>query len=161
MDLMTVGIILAVGVGATLLVVFLGRVLNRTQPPTVAAPVTTEEPKELPPSTPRPQAEDASASERRIAPRRKGSAISVVVTDEQHSEPYRGWIVDRAANGLCLELDSAKEPGAILQLKPAEAPPATAWIPAEVRYCLAKGNVYYVGCQFLQTPPGNVLPLFG
>ena len=160
MDVPTIGIILAVGVGATLLVVYLGRVLSRG----TTAPVATVPAEQTPEAAaPQPvQSVDESASqERRIAPRRKGSAVSVLVTDEERTEPYRAWVIDRSTTGLCLELEESKKPGQILQLKPAEAPQATAWIPAEVRYSRQKGNVYHVGCQFLQTPSWNVLLLFG
>lgn len=155
MDPMTLGIIVVAGLGATVLVVLLARIASRPQSPSLAQ----EQPKTIP--APAPRREDISATERRNAPRRKGSAVSVLITDESHPEPYRGWVVDRSTTGLRLELEEAKQPGMILQLKPAEAPEATTWIPTEVRYCRQEGKAYHVGCHFLKTPPWNVLLLFG
>jgi hypothetical protein len=161
MSFVALGIIVAVGLIVTVAVVLFVRFLDQSRSSSAAVATPAPVPPAKEPTARAPLPTEAEPSERRIAPRRKGSAVSVLVTDEQHPEPYRGWVVDRSTTGLCLELDDAKQPGEILQLKPAEAPQATAWIPAEVRYSRQKGNVHHVGCQFLQTPPWNVLLLFG
>jgi hypothetical protein len=103
-----------------------------------------------------------SLSEKRVALRRKGSPIEVLVTDVNQSQtPYSTWVLDRSLSGLGLSSDHEVPAGTILKVRPKNAPPATPWIEVEVRSCKPDDKVWQLGVSFRKTPPYGVLLLFG
>jgi hypothetical protein len=105
--------------------------------------------------------EQGSVSERRVAPRRKGNPIEVLVTDEEATrEPARACVLDRSMGGMCLLLNEEVAPGTVLSVKPRKAPESP-WVQVEVRSCKRDRSGYETGCQFVRTPPWAVMLLFG
>jgi hypothetical protein len=52
-------------------------------------------------------------------------------------------------------------PGAVLAMRPADAPADVPWVHLEVRHCRRKGAMWYLGCKFSEELPWNVVLLFG
>jgi hypothetical protein len=103
-----------------------------------------------------------SLSEQRLAPRRTGNAIGLLLRDPEGKGPERsGWVLDRSVGGLSIQLDGALEPGTVWQVRPRKAPEGTPWIKVEVRSCVMEDGAWKIGCQFEKTPTWNVLMLFG
>lgn len=104
-----------------------------------------------------------SPADRRDAPRRRGNPIPVWVSDsEAKVEPVRGWVVDRSARGLGLELEEEGEVdvGIVLSIKPSSAPNAP-WVRIEVRNRQKTGATWRLGCRFVKPPATDVLLHFG
>ncbi len=103
-----------------------------------------------------------STSERRVASRRKGNHVEILVTDAAAvAEPTRGWVVDRSMSGLCLLLNQAVAEGGVISIRPRQGPAGTPWVRVDVRTCSESKGVYEIGCQFQRTPPWSVMLLFG
>jgi len=103
-----------------------------------------------------------SLTERRVAARRKGNPIELILrNDDPEGEPGRAWVIDRSMGGLCLQLFEEFAAGKLLNLKPTNSPPGTPWIQIEVRNCKKTNDGYEAGCQFVRTPPWAILLLFG
>jgi len=101
-------------------------------------------------------------SERRKALRREGSSISVTVTDAEASrEPLEAMVVDRSTGGICLHLPEPVEEGTVLGVLPYNAPEGLPWIQVIVRNQRQQGDVWALGCQFVEELPLHVLLLFG
>jgi hypothetical protein len=100
--------------------------------------------------------------DKRGAARRRGSLVAVLVTDiTGKAAPCRSLVLDRSVGGVRLEMNEPVEPGTILNLRPAEAAEKLPWVAVEVRYCQSVDGSWHTGCQFLRTPPSNVLWHFG
>jgi hypothetical protein len=103
-----------------------------------------------------------SSSERRIAARRVGNMVCVLVTDgDAQTAPVEGWVADRSVGGLCLRLDAPIGVGSTLNVRPRDASSVVPWTPVEVRSCRQEADGWDIGCQFVRTPPWSVLLLFG
>ena len=101
-------------------------------------------------------------TDRRSSYRRQGTDVEVHITDaEVKTHPVHGWVVDRSVCGLCLRAPASFAVGTILSLRPCKAPGVVPWVQVEVKNCRQQENSWEVGCQFLRTPPYNVLLLFG
>jgi hypothetical protein len=106
--------------------------------------------------------EQGAVGERRVAARRKGNHVEVLVTDaEIQGEPVLGWVVDRSLGGLCLLLSEELSEGTIVSVKPRQHPPGTPWVKVQVRKCKRDADGFEIGCQFERVPPWGVLLLFG
>jgi hypothetical protein len=104
-----------------------------------------------------------SRSERRVAPRRGGNPIPILVSDAKAEvEPVRGWVLDRSIGGLGLELEEEGEVdiGTVLSVRPAEGS-SVPWIKVEVRTCRKMGSAWRLGCQYLRPPSADILMRFG
>lgn len=124
-----------------------------------SGPVPLPKDKELPPNYD-PFAV-GSPSEQRKAFRRGGQAVGVLYAlPDRKKEPFQGWVVNRSVGGLCLSVHQEFEPGTILAVLPAEAPPMTPWVEVEVR-CRPVEDQLELGCKFVKTPPWSILLLFG
>ena len=102
-------------------------------------------------------------SERRVAPRRRGNPIAVLVSDAEAAvEPVRGWVMDRSAGGLGLELEEEGEVdvGTILSVRPAEGS-YVPWVKVEVRSCRRIKSAWRLGCQYLRPPSADIQMRFG
>jgi hypothetical protein len=106
--------------------------------------------------------DQGSVGERRVAARRKGNPVEILVTDaETQGEPVLGWVVDRSLSGLSLMLSEELAEGTILSVKPRQHPPATPWVKVQVRNCTRDSAGFVIGCEFERVPPWGVLLLFG
>jgi hypothetical protein len=100
--------------------------------------------------------------DRRVAPRRSGNLVPVLLSDAQAlAEPFEGWVLDRSPGGLGLLVDEAVIVGSILSVRPAKSPPRFRWLQVEVKSCRPHQNSWSLGCQFLQRISWNDLRLFG
>lgn len=118
-------------------------------------------PKVAAPAEPDPFVE-GSKSERRLAVRRQGSLVAVLVADaDGKGTPAEGLVADRSVGGLCLQLPAAVAPGTLLSVRPRSAPPIVPWTQVEVRSCRQEGAAWEAGCQFVRTPPWSILIQFG
>ena len=102
-----------------------------------------------------------SEPDRRSAPRRKGNRVEVHLTDDSKRPPLLGWVVDRSMGGLCLIVEQPLKEGAVLNVRPRQAPQTAPWTAIEIRSCRADGGEWEVGCRFVKTPQWNDLLLFG
>lgn len=105
----------------------------------------------------------AQARERRRSDRRAGLRVGVLITnDEQTAEPIIGWVVNRSRGGMRLAVDQAlATTGMVLSVRPRTAPATMSWVRVEVRRTRVQGTTTHLHCKFLQTPPNDVLLLFG
>ena len=102
-----------------------------------------------------------SFSERRAAPRRWGDPIQVLIWDEiVAGEPIRGWVANRSAGGLGLSAPQAALEGALLSVRIAIAPESIPVTRVQVKSCTPATGRWILGCQFLETPPREVLLMF-
>lgn len=149
-----------IGLLAAGLTLVAGRVFLRRRlvvpPPSAPAPIAPAPVADIDPFL------QGGSGERRLAARRKGNHVEVLVTDaDAVTEPVRGWVIDRSLGGLCVELARPVRVGEVLSLKPRQAPPGTPWVRVEVRSCNSSRGYFEVGVQFQRTPPWAVLLLFG
>jgi hypothetical protein len=105
---------------------------------------------------------EGSKSERRLAVRREGSLVAVLITvGDGQGPPTEGLVSDRSVGGLCLRLHGPVVPGTLLNVRPRSAPTMVPWTQVEVRSCRQQGDVWEAGCQFVRTPPWSILIQFG
>lgn len=103
-----------------------------------------------------------SPADRRNSVRRDGAPVEVVVTSPAFkSGTNNGYVLDRSTGGMKLALAAGMAPGGALQVRARHAPDTTPWVTVIVRSCRPTGEYYEIGCEFEQTPPWNVLLLFG
>jgi hypothetical protein len=99
--------------------------------------------------------------ERRSAPRQCSSPIRVLLSDADfQSEPFEGWVVDCSIDGLGVSAVQPVAAGSLLGVRPpypADAP----WAVVEVRHCQPHERRWLLGCRFQNTPPWELLVLFG
>lgn len=106
--------------------------------------------------------EDVSMANRRGTQRREGSPVRVVLSSPVfRNKTNCGYVVDRSTGGLRIALGMEITPGSALQVKAENAPDTTPWVTVIVRNCRHAGQHFELGCEFDQTPPWNVLLLFG
>lgn len=99
--------------------------------------------------------------ERRTSPRRKKMLRVLLIDPQENTEPFPGWVVDRSLGGLCLSVDHSIDVGAILQVRPSNAPDGTPWVEVRVQSLRPKETTFELGCAFIRTPSWNTLLLFG
>jgi hypothetical protein len=100
--------------------------------------------------------------ERRTTPRWGGNPIVVQVSDaDARATPYRAVVIDRSDTGVGLSVDRKLEAGALLSLRVGSAADGTPWVRVQVKNCFPAGPYWEVGCQFVETPPPDVMRLFG
>jgi hypothetical protein len=59
-------------------------------------------------------------------------------------------MTDQSPGGLKLKLPTRLgEVGALLSIRPADAPSDSPWVPVQVRHVKADGDGWSLGCQFL------------
>ncbi len=104
---------------------------------------------------------EGSLTERRAAPRRRGNNVEVYLAEGPDRNKLPAWVVDRSIGGLCLLIDNPVPPGSVWQVRPRTAPESIPWTPIEVRTCRPEQGEWEVGCRFVQTPPWNIMLLFG
>jgi hypothetical protein len=101
-------------------------------------------------------------NEKRVAFRRKGGCIEVVLSDETgKAPPSKGWVMDRSVGGLQLAVDRTFPVGEIITVRIAELADTMPWIEVEVIHCQPRHQGWEVGCRFIRIPTWNMLLLFG
>ncbi|HYT89813.1 MAG TPA: PilZ domain-containing protein, partial [Gemmataceae bacterium] len=128
------------------------------QPKTVARPAPSQQPLS--------QTYDpfvhGSATEQRAAHRRTGNPVEVLIRRPgSEGSQLRGYVLDRSTGGLCLRVEVVLEAGALLHVRPVNAPPITPWIEIEVKNTYQTDEGWQLGCQFVRTPPWAMLLMFG
>ena len=149
--------IAGMGLVATMLAFLLGtRLLGRQ-------PVDTPQPEERPAPEPGPDPFTVGATgERRQAFRRKGSSITVKISDVgPNAVAFPGWVMDRSVGGVGLWSEKKVAEGTPLRVRPDHAPAMTPWVEVEVRTCKEHEGGWHLNCAFVKTPPYTVLLLFG
>ncbi len=105
---------------------------------------------------------EPSAGDRRSSLRRGGQAVPVKVAAPLfRGGLIDGYVIDRSTGGLCIALSCAVPTGTILKVRAVHAPDTVDFVNVIVRNCRQNKEIYEVGCEFEQTPPWNVLLLFG
>ena len=100
--------------------------------------------------------------DQRRALRRSGNPLPVLISDADGVAPAtEGTVVDRSADGMRLEVNTAANVGTVLSVRPARATPSIPWVQVEVRSCRPSSRGYELGCRFVRPAPSNVLWLFG
>jgi PilZ domain len=121
----------------------------------------------VPTPTEKPTAEydpfvQGSATEQRGAFRRGGNRVKILVNNPQKKgDALEAWVLDRSVGGLCLAVKEAVAEGSVLEIRAANAPPATPWVEVQIKTCRQTKEDWEVGCQFVKTPPWAVMLLFG
>jgi len=101
-------------------------------------------------------------AERRASIRRGGAVVRVTVASPLfHRGVTDGFVLDRSTGGLCIALATEVPRGVVLKVRAAHAPDTVGYINVIVRNCRRQEEYYEVGCEFEQTPPWNILLLFG
>lgn len=108
------------------------------------------------------ESHEASFADRRGSVRREGTPVRVVASSPVlPNKVETGWVLDRSTGGLRLALGAAVAPGTVVQVRAENAPDTIPWVTIVIRSCRNSGEYYELGCEFEQTPPWNVLLLFG
>jgi hypothetical protein len=103
-----------------------------------------------------------SASERREGFRRKGGRVRGRLADAGATAALgTGWVVDRSAGGLCLQVARRLAEGAMLSVRPVHAPARMPWVQVEVKSCREWTGGWEVGCRFVRRPSWDMLLHFG
>jgi hypothetical protein len=98
--------------------------------------------------------------ERRAAPRRRGNAVEVLLTDGT-ADPVHGWVANRSMGGLCVLLEQPLAEGLAMKIRPGQAPEQAPWVPVIVKGCRPDGGQWEAHIQFVQMPTWSVLVMFG
>lgn len=105
---------------------------------------------------------DPSFGNRRSSLRREGSPVEIYVSCTAfQNTTQQAWVVDRSTGGLRLTMDKGISPGMTMRILAVNAPKKTEWVTLLVRSCKPIEGHFELGCEFDQTPPWNVLLLFG
>jgi hypothetical protein len=86
----------------------------------------------------------------------------VIAYGHPDTAPCAGFIIARSTSGL--QLTSPRPAGVdhVLEVRAALAPASSPWVPVRVLHCQLLGQgVWALGCQFVRTPRGGALVLFG
>ena len=99
----------------------------------------------------------------RAALRRVRGGARVLITDARApAETRAGRVLDRSSRGLGLELGDPAAVGAVLEVRPADAPAECPWVRVHVRHCTRLGpRSWRLGCQFAGPQTGGTWRLFG
>jgi len=109
-----------------------------------------------------PKARPQQFKEKRRHPRRNGPPMPIVLSDDRSSgTPTLCRVVNRSQVGLGIVVDKPLPRGAIIRVRPVEAPEDVAWVRLEIRNCGRRRNEWYLGCRFLGELPWSVILLFG
>jgi hypothetical protein len=107
-------------------------------------------------------AADPAVVDNRVAYRRPGNPVLVVVHGaDEPNQMFQAWVVDRSRRGLRLAAQRAAQVGRLYAVRPVNAPPGAPWTNLEVRHCSAQDNYWDVGGRFPEPPTMQVLLLFG
>jgi hypothetical protein len=102
-----------------------------------------------------------SVRERRAAPRRSGLAVPVLLSRAEGGVRMEAFVSDRSLTGLGILIHLPFARGTQLTVRPRNGNDKSPSVKLQVRTCRQKGKHWLLGCQFLKSPPANVLLLFG
>jgi hypothetical protein len=105
---------------------------------------------------------DESVARRKFV-RRSGNRASVLIAEAEEPEAvFPGWVVDRSSGGLGMQAPRPAAVDALLLVRAVHAPEGAPWTEVRVRSSVQLGKGHWaLGCEFVETPPWNVLLLFG
>ncbi len=98
--------------------------------------------------------------ERRHQLRRAGNPTSILLHGID-THIHQGLVLDRSRGGLRILVPKAVEVGTTLRVRAPHAPDPKAWVETKIVWCASADGKYQAGCEFVATPPWNVLLLFG
>jgi hypothetical protein len=100
---------------------------------------------------------------RRQSNRRRDNLVEVLVIPAgQDNKPFSGYVSNRSRSGLGLIVPHCVAVGHSLRVRALNAPQDSPWVDVEVIHLSPLDRKHaYIGCQFLESPPWNVLLLFG
>jgi hypothetical protein len=105
---------------------------------------------------------EGSSDEKRIAARRGGNHVDVRLFDlTSKAQLTEGFVLDRSAGGICLQLLDAVPEGIVVSMRPQRATEMLPGVEVEIRSCRPLKDGWEVGCRFVRTPPWSVLLHFG
>jgi hypothetical protein len=102
-----------------------------------------------------------SLSERRVAARRRGNCVEVLVTEHPDEPAVHGWVLDRSLGGVCILVEHPLEKRLPMLIRPRNCPTSTPWTSVDILSCRADQEGWKVHCRFDRVPEYNVLLLFG
>jgi hypothetical protein len=103
-----------------------------------------------------------SSSDNRLAARRQGKAIDVIISNRDTKEPpTKGFVLDRSLGGLRLLSDSGFDVDAQLSVRPLNVSPFAPWVDLVVKSCKQTDIGFEIGCQFLNQPTYASMLMFG
>jgi hypothetical protein len=98
---------------------------------------------------------------RRLTPRRRGNPVPIQISQSETSaEVFRGWVIDRSPEGLCLITEKSVTVGSQLNVRPVHHLASPSWYQVEVRNCRPERELWVVGCQFAQKLSWTDMRLF-
>jgi hypothetical protein len=110
------------------------------------------------PAAPAVEEDAARAGLRRV----RGGARVFVADARAGAETRAGRVLDRSSQGLGLELGQPAAVGAVLEVRPADAPAECPWVRVHVRHCTQLGpRRWRLGCQFAGPQAGDAWRQFG
>jgi hypothetical protein len=104
-----------------------------------------------------------AVQDRRRSPRRYGDPVEVRLSSYEATDlpcGPTGWVRDRCLNGLAFTVDKPLEIGCWVRARPTFVSEDAAWVGLLVRHCHQQGNRWVIGCEFVETPPREVMLLF-
>jgi hypothetical protein len=111
---------------------------------------------------PRSRTQARESTERRVAPRRRGNLLPVLITNgDTKVPPFEGWVLDRSAGGIRLLVKNTVAEGTTLAVRPVKAASSFPWLSVEVRNCTSNKGKIHLGCRFLQKSSIEELQQFG
>jgi hypothetical protein len=106
--------------------------------------------------------DDDTYANRRSSSRREGPPVRVILSSPAfRGQMETGWVMDRSTGGLRIAINKPLAAGSVLQVRAENAPDTIPWTSVVIRSCRDEGPHHEIGCSFEQTPPWNVLLLFG
>lgn len=102
-----------------------------------------------------------SALEKRSHVRRGGVIVPVTLCRADGGPLVDAAVVDRSLQGLGILSRVPMARGTWLKVRPRDAHDKAIAVQVQVRNCRQQGKQWQIGCQFRNTPPANVLMLFG
>jgi hypothetical protein len=91
----------------------------------------------------------------------EGNWVEVALPSGQVlAEPIRGWVKNRSPGGLAVSVSQSVAEGTVLDVRITLAPDTVPWVPVEVKGCHAHAGRWLLHCQYIGTPPADVLALF-
>ncbi len=128
---------------------------EKTEAPAPAAPAPVAKPVKVPVAK-------VADDERRSSLRLSGKPVSLRVRRPGSADDeFSCWVVDRSSGGLGIMSDENIAEGAVLSVRPTNAPEECPWIEVKVKYCKPEKGSWRIGCQFTHKMTWDKLRLFG
>jgi hypothetical protein len=109
--------------------------------------------------------EAAKSGEQRVAFRRQGNPVEVLVAElDKKDAPAVGSVLDRSLGGVRLTLYDEVPVGVIMAIRPANCDALVPWTEVEIRSCRPSVEMpgrFEIGCQYVKSPPYSIQLLFG